>query len=85
MTEYNKGWWSCFISFAGETLDNGLIPSDSDIKICNAVLNGAGVTSREIQDVLESMRDLLDGYPKTREYLDVKSMELFTEEEGGEE
>ena len=45
MKQFDKGWWNCFNSFANNTIN------DND-SICMEVLNGAGVTKDEIEEVL---------------------------------
>ena len=80
MIAYNKGWWDCFISFAGSMKGSWI-----DDTTCSGIMKSAGVTSREIGEVLEEKKKLLNCYPKVREMLEVRQMELYTEEEGGEE
>ena len=41
MTDFNKGWWNCFVSFAGGLIDG---TSDDNEKVCRDVMEGAGVT-----------------------------------------
>ena len=43
MKQFDKGWWNCFNSFAN-TINNN--------SICIEVLDGAGVTKDEIEEVL---------------------------------
>ncbi len=50
MTQFDEGWWNCFCSFANE-LSN--ISSNADMVI-RAVLDGAGVTKKEIDDIIKS-------------------------------
>ena len=47
MTEFNEGWWNCFNSFANNTR------SDYD-SVCMEVLNGAGVTKEEAEEIIQS-------------------------------
>jgi len=47
MTQFDKGWWNCFNSFANNTIN------DND-SICMEVLNGAGVTKDEVEEVLRN-------------------------------
>lgn len=47
MKQFDKGWWNCFNSFANNTIN------DND-SICLEVLNGAGVTKDEIEEVLRN-------------------------------
>ena len=48
--EFNKGWWNCFCSFANELAD---VSSGASMVIRN-VLDGAGVTKKEITENLKS-------------------------------
>ena len=50
MTEFNEGWWNCFCSFAKELVN---VSSNADMVI-RAVLDGAGVTKKEIDDIIKS-------------------------------
>lgn len=50
MTKFNEGWWNCFCSFANELAN---ISSNADMVI-RAVLDGAGVTKKEIDDIIKS-------------------------------
>jgi len=50
MTEFNEGWWNCFCSFANELAN---VSSNADMVI-RAVLDGAGVTKKEIDDIIKS-------------------------------
>ena len=50
MTKFNEGWWNCFCSFANELAD---VSSNASMVI-RAVLDGAGVTKKEIDDVIKS-------------------------------
>lgn len=50
MTDFLKGWWNCFISFA-ET--NEFYADANDIP-CLEVLEGAGVSVEEVDMVLHS-------------------------------
>lgn len=47
MKQFDKGWWNCFNSFANNTL------RDND-SVCIEVLNGAGITKDEIEEVLRN-------------------------------
>ena len=47
MKQFDKGWWNCFNSFANNTIN------DND-SICMEVLDGAGVTKDEIEEVLRN-------------------------------
>jgi hypothetical protein len=49
MTEFNKGWWNCFCSFANELAN---VSSSASMVIRN-VLDGAGVTKKEIAENLK--------------------------------
>ncbi len=49
MTEFNEGWWNCFCSFANELAN---VSSSASMVIRN-VLDGAGVTQKEITAVLK--------------------------------
>ena len=48
--EFNKGWWNCFCSFANELAN---VNTGASMVIRN-VLDGAGVTKKEIADNLKS-------------------------------
>lgn len=50
MTKFNEGWWNCFCSFANE-LEN---VSTGSSMVIRAVLDGAGVTKKEIDDIIRS-------------------------------
>jgi len=50
MTKFNEGWWNCFCSFANELAD---VSSNASMVI-RAVLDGAGVTKKEIDDIIKS-------------------------------
>ena len=50
MTEFNEGWWNCFCSFANELAN---ISSSASMVIRN-VLDGAGVTKKEIAENLKT-------------------------------
>lgn len=50
MTEFNEGWWNCFCSFANELAD---VSSNASMVIRN-VLDGAGVSKKEITDNLNA-------------------------------
>lgn len=75
MKEYNKGWWDCFISFAGSMKGSWV-----DETTCDEVMRGAGVTYEELNEVLNEKDELLKCYPKVREMMDVKMMELYAKE-----
>lgn len=49
MTDFNEGWWNCFCSFANELAN---ISSSASMVIRN-VLDGAGVTKKEISEILK--------------------------------
>ena len=48
MNDFNKGWWSCFCSFASELL---LSDRSGDMEVL-AVLKGAGVSAEEIDEAI---------------------------------
>ncbi len=50
MTKFNEGWWNCFCSFANELAD----VSSSASMVIRSVLEGAGVTKKEIDDIIKS-------------------------------
>ena len=50
MTKFNEGWWNCFCSFANELAN---VSSSSSMVIRN-VLDGAGVTKKEITENLKT-------------------------------
>ena len=50
MTEFNEGWWNYFCSFANELAD---VSSNASMVIRN-VLDGAGVTKKEITENLKT-------------------------------
>ena len=50
MTNFDKGWWNCFCSFANELAD---VSSNASMVI-RAVLDGAGVTKKEIEENLKT-------------------------------
>ncbi len=50
MTKFNEGWWNCFRSFANELAD----VSSSASMVIRSVLEGAGVTKKEIDDIIKS-------------------------------
>ena len=50
MTEFNEGWWNCFCSFANELAN---VSSSASMVIRN-VLDGAGVSKKEITDNLKT-------------------------------
>ena len=49
-TEFNKGWWNCFCSFANELAN----VSTGASMVIRAVLEGAGVTKKEVDDIIKS-------------------------------
>ena len=87
MTEFNKGWWNCFISFAGGLIDG---TSDDGEKVCREVMEGAGITEQEVCEILDEEKDVIALYPGVKEFLEVYQMYLYAlnsgdiEEEGGE-
>lgn len=50
MTKFDEGWWNCFCSFANELAN----VSSNASKVIRSVLDGAGVTKKEINDVIRS-------------------------------
>ena len=50
MTKFNEGWWNCFCSFANELAN---VSSSASMVIRN-VLDGAGVTKKEITKNLKT-------------------------------
>lgn len=50
MTNFNKGWWNCFCSFANELAN---VSSSASMVIRN-VLDGAGVSNKEITENLKT-------------------------------
>ena len=51
MTEFNKGWWNCFITFTNEiNIDESAIIN---------ILKGAGVDYQEINTIIEEEEDTL--------------------------
>lgn len=53
ISQFNKGWWNCFSSFAEEILCNGITGSDQKDS-CIAVLKAAGITEEEAEAWLET-------------------------------
>ena len=53
VSQFNKGWWNCFSSFAEEILCNGITGSSQE-GACLAVLAAAGITLEEAEDWLDS-------------------------------
>ena len=49
-TKFNEGWWNCFCSFANELAN---VSSSASMVIRN-VLDGAGVTKKEITENLKT-------------------------------
>ena len=56
MTEFDKGWWNCFISFANELC---MWERDCD-KVIQAVMRGAGVKAHEIDWVLSEFGEIIE-------------------------
>ena len=52
MTEFNEGWWNCFCSFANELAN----VSTSSSMVIRSVLDGAGVTKKEITENLKNQK-----------------------------
>lgn len=50
MTKFNEGWWNCFCSFANELAN----VSTSASMVIRSVLVGAGVSKREITEILKT-------------------------------
>lgn len=50
MTKFNEGWWNCFCSFANELVN----VSSSASMVIRSVLVGAGVSKREITEILKT-------------------------------
>lgn len=50
MTKFNEGWWNCFCSFANELAN----VSTGASMVIRAVLDGAGVTKKEVDDIIKS-------------------------------
>ena len=71
MTEFNKGWWNCFISFANEL---SLWERDCE-KVIQAVLLGAGVKVNEIDWVMNEFDEIIEIRVK-QELLYYKDKEL---------
>lgn len=53
MTQFNKGWWNCFVSFANELLLYRKDVANNDVHIIS-VLRAAGVSKNEILTYLAS-------------------------------
>ena len=53
MTQFNKGWWNCFTSFANELLLYRKDMANNDVHIIS-VLQEAGVSKNEILTYLAS-------------------------------
>ena len=53
-TQFNKGWWNCFESFAKEI--SFFNPSTAPT-VCKNVLKAAGVTEREADDWLKRQEE----------------------------
>lgn len=53
MTQFNKGWWNCFMSFANELLLYRKDMSNNDVHIIS-VLQEAGISKNEILTYLAS-------------------------------
>lgn len=65
MTQFNEGWWNCFLSYSDIIALNDICPEDYIYE----QLGAAGVTSEEIEGILESSflmsertRSILKGY-----------------------
>lgn len=67
VSQFNKGWWNCFSSFAEEILCNGITCSSQE-EACLAVLAAAGITLEEAEDWLDS--DEAEVCPRTCEIVD---------------
>lgn len=50
MTEFNEGWWNCFCSFTNELAN----VSTSASMVIRSVLEGAGVSKKEITENLKT-------------------------------
>jgi hypothetical protein len=74
MTEFDKGWWNCFISFANELC---MWERDCD-KVIQAVMCGAGVKAHEIDWVLNEFDEILEDRVK-QELLRYKDRKLSEE------
>ena len=71
MTEFDKGWWNCFISFANELC---FWERDCD-RVIQDVMCGAGVKVHEIDWVLSEFGEIIDKRVK-QELLHYKNKEL---------
>ena len=71
MTEFNKGWWNCFISFANELC---MTERYAD-KVVQEVLIGAGVEVYEVDWVLNEFGEIIENKVK-QELLHYKNKEL---------
>lgn len=60
MTEFDKGWWNCFVSFANELC---MWERDCD-KVIQAVMCGAGVKVHEIDWALNEFGGILESRVK---------------------
>lgn len=49
MTKFNEGWWNCFCSFANELAN----VSTGASMVIRSVLTGAGVTKKEIDEIIK--------------------------------
>lgn len=74
MTDFNKGWWNCFFSFANELL---LTYRSGDMEVF-AVLNGAGITADEIEEAI-SQNNLAEDDIVRRTLQDYKNSLLHKE------
>jgi len=52
MNKFNEGWWNCFCSFANELAN----VSTSSSMVIRSVLDGAGVTKKEITENLKNQK-----------------------------
>ena len=72
MTEFDKGWWNCFISFANEL---SMWKKDYD-KVIQDVMRWTGVTVHEIDWVLNEFDEIIETKVK-QELLHYKDKELI--------
>lgn len=73
MTEFNKGWWNCFITLCGEVVHGDGSINDG---LLYSIMNDAGVTEDEVRFVLRQM-DMTTGLsiPILKDWLDFKNKE----------
>ncbi len=71
VSEFDKGWWNCFISFANEL---SMWERDCE-KVIQAVMVGAGVKVCEIDWALEEFGEIIETRVK-QELLNYKDKEL---------